>query len=353
MRGLNSPARREVVCDMVLSANPLKQPPRELIYLQETKLASITPLLLSKAAAQRIDGYEFSPAVGTRGGILLGWDSDYIETPNMQCKNYSLITEIKIIMNKSAFQITVVYGPTDDSEKEAFLAELSSSKPSASSPWIVLGDFNLIYEARDKNNLNVNRRLMGRFIHVLDSCEIFEFALQTRKFTWSNERQTPTLVHLDRVFCNKDWDLMYSGFSLHAFSSSLSDHCPLMLCQQNKPMVRDTFRFENFWPRLPGFREIVQQAWHHQYGVGISALNILYLKLQRIAKALKNWSKKLFGNARMELHMANEVIQRLDAAQDNRQLSSDEFILQKDLKNRVLGLAAVERSRRRQASRIT
>jgi hypothetical protein len=40
--------------------------------------------------------------------------------------------------------------------------------------------------------------------------------------------------------------------------------------------------------------------------------------------------------------MANEVIQRLDAAQDNRQLSSDEFILRKYFKNRVLGLAAVD-----------
>jgi hypothetical protein len=57
------------------------------------------------------------------------------------------------------------------------------------------------------------------------------------------------------------------------------------------------------------------------------------------------------GNARMELHLANEVIQRLDKAQEARQLSLEESLLRKDLKNRGLGLAAVERSRRRQASR--
>jgi hypothetical protein len=39
-------------------------------------------------------------------------------------------------------------------------------------------------------------------------------------------------------------------------------------------------------------------------------------------------------------------------AQENRQLSHDEMQLRKDLKARVLGLAAIERSRRRQSSRV-
>jgi hypothetical protein len=50
--------------------------------------------------------------------------------------------------------------------------------------------------------------------------------------------------------------------------------------------------------------------------------------------------------------MANEIIHKLDVAQESRQLSAEEFQLRKDLKNRVLGLAALERSRRRQQSRM-
>uniref|UniRef100_A0A453CXW1 Endonuclease/exonuclease/phosphatase domain-containing protein n=1 Tax=Aegilops tauschii subsp. strangulata TaxID=200361 RepID=A0A453CXW1_AEGTS len=41
-------------------------------------------------------------------------------------------------------------------------------------PWLALGDFNLIYEARDKNNLNLNRRLMGKFRAALNRAELFE-----------------------------------------------------------------------------------------------------------------------------------------------------------------------------------
>jgi hypothetical protein len=180
-----------------------------------------------------------------------------------------------------------------------------------------MGDFNLIYEAKDKNNLNPNRRLMGQFRHTLDRCELFEYALQNRNFTWSNERENPTLVRLDRVFCNKEWDLMFNRFNLHALSSSLSDHCPLLLCQHARPKARDSFHFENFWPRIPGFMEVVQMAWRESVP-GISPLNILYYKLQHTAKALRKWSKKLFGKARIELHIANEVIHILDVAQDSR-----------------------------------
>jgi hypothetical protein len=42
----------------------------------------------------------------------------------------------------------------------------------------------------------------------------------------------------------------------------------------------------------------------------------------------------------------------MDIAQEGRQLSSEELSLRKYLKRRALGLAAVERSRQRQASRI-
>jgi hypothetical protein len=75
--------------------------------------------------------------MGTRGGILLGWNSDFIEASNVQCKIYSLTVEIKTRVQNSNFQLTLVYGPTDDNEKENFLVELSSLKPPGPTPWIV------------------------------------------------------------------------------------------------------------------------------------------------------------------------------------------------------------------------
>jgi hypothetical protein len=70
--------------------------------------------------------------------------------------------------SNSAFLLTVVYGPTDDTSKLEFLQELQPLKPNDSTAWLVVDDFNLIYKASDKNNLNLNRRLMGSFRHALN-----------------------------------------------------------------------------------------------------------------------------------------------------------------------------------------
>ena len=80
---------------------------------------------------------------------------------------------------------------------------------------------------------------------------------------------------------------------------------------------------------------------------------ILNNKLCNTAAELRKWSRSVFGKARMQLHMVQEIIFRLDQAQEARVLSEEEAGLLKDLKVRVLGLAAIERARSRQTSRLT
>ena len=85
--------------------------------------------------------------------------------------------------------LTSVYGPQPDVDKVEFLAELRSIRSSISHPWMIAGDFNLILDATDKNNLNLNRRNMGRFRRFVDEMELKDVPLHGRYFTWSNERE--------------------------------------------------------------------------------------------------------------------------------------------------------------------
>jgi hypothetical protein len=50
--------------------------------------------------------------------------------------------------------------------------------------------------------------------------------------------------------------------------------------------------------------------------------------------------------------MAQEVILRLDEAQDFRQLSDEELALRSKLKKRILGWLVIEKARRKQSARI-
>jgi hypothetical protein len=274
-----------------------------------------------------------------------------VDISNIHIGTHLISANVSIRLCGTSFKLTTVYGPTDHAEKEAFLEEAIAAKPSDDSKWLIIGDFNLIYQAEDKNNGNLNFRLMGLFRKALATCHLKELKLQNRKFTWSNERETPTLVRLDRAFCNAGWDLVFENHVLHALSSSLSDHCPLLLSNQSGPRKPPIFRFESFWTKMPGFKETVQLAWSAPSTHTQQAHNINH-KLKATALGLKSWSKSLFSDCKLQLLMALDVILQLDIAQESRDLSLEERNLRADLKRRVKGLAALERSRKRQASII-
>jgi exonuclease III len=348
VRGLNDAAHRELVREAIVCARPA------IVCLQETKLNVVDDNLAQQILGPLLNSYLALNAQGTRGGILLAWNKDIVSINSATNRSFSISATVQI-PNATAFMLTTCYGPADDARKDDFLTELRTIRAAVTAagdtvPWLIIGDFNLIYQASDKNNLNLNRRMMGRFRKTLDDCELMELSLQNRRFTWSNERQEPTMVRLDRAFCDAHWEAAFPNFALSALSTGASDHCPLMLNRQDRMPRKAAFRFENHWLHVAGFHETVQEAWGKpQTG---SALTVLGKKLAETAKALRGWSKTLFSNARLQLHIANEVIFRLDLAQEARSLSDEEISLRHDLKLRILGLATLERSRRRQASRI-
>jgi hypothetical protein len=103
--------------------------------------------------------------------------------------------------------------------------------------------------------------MMGRFRGFVNSMELKEIPLIGRRFTWSNQREVPTLVKLDHVFCTADWEDFFPDCSLHSNATAVSDHCPLTLRFREGGMGRRRFHFENFWPKIPGFLEVVAASW--------------------------------------------------------------------------------------------
>ncbi|KAM3212345.1 hypothetical protein ACQJBY_065431 [Aegilops geniculata] len=71
VRGLNNPARRQVVRDLVVRNRA------SIVCLQETKLDSVDKrLILELLGPLFTDAFCFLPADGTRGGIILAFNSD-------------------------------------------------------------------------------------------------------------------------------------------------------------------------------------------------------------------------------------------------------------------------------------
>ncbi|XP_073355599.1 uncharacterized protein [Aegilops tauschii subsp. strangulata] len=290
--------------------------------------------------------------MGTRGGVAIFWNSDTVFVQTHAIGQFSITAKVSIIGAQDYFWLTTVYGPAYEIRNDDFLAEITRVAPHPGEAWLINGDFNIIYEARDKNNSNINRRIIGKFRAAIDAGGLREIKCKNRRFTWSNERRNPTLVSIDKFFCTIAWESLFPTHLLHAASTSCSDHCPLLLAAAAAPRRRARFRFESFWPRHPHFHETVDRAWNRPM-TERCAFARLNTKMTRVAKDLKIWSKSLFSDARLQLHLASEIVLRLDIAQESRPLSDVEFHLRKALKLRILGLAAVERAQKRQASRIT
>jgi hypothetical protein len=65
-------------------------------------------------------------------------------------------------------------------EKVRFLQELRLIGSSMHLPWVVNGDFNLVVGPTDKSNNRVNRRLMDKFRHAINSLALQVLHLEQR-----------------------------------------------------------------------------------------------------------------------------------------------------------------------------
>lgn len=83
------------------------------------------------------------------------------------------------------------------------------------------------------------------------------------------------------------------------------------------------------------------------------AIKRLHTKLSRTAKALRIWNKSRVRGTKLRTEIASELIFRLDLAQEERNLSPEELTFRRFLKQKLLGLAALDRVWLRQRSRQT
>jgi hypothetical protein len=182
--------------------------------------------------------------------------------------------------------------------------------------------------------------------------EVKEIHLLGKRFTWSNDQRNPTMTRIGRAFHSVAWEDQHPDPVITPLSSSSSDHCPLKIHAIQTPSVPPMFRFEAHWPLMPGFFCCVQSAWNRPVADHQSAMLTLHIKLSRVSKALTAWSCSLVPQGKLAAEICREVIRQLDLAQESRTLTPDERQLKKGLKNIILGLAAIEKSRAHQKSRL-
>ena len=173
----------------------------DFIALSETKKEDFTPSQLQTLDSQGKYFWNWLPAVGTAGGILVGINSDVFDVLSWSLHKFCVCC---LITDKSAnktWKFMAVYGTAYDEQKLEFINELHNVLLSWSGPILVGGDFNLVRSREEKSSGVVNQQWVNLFNDWINRFSLLELKIAGRRFTWSNHLENVVMATLDRVFC--------------------------------------------------------------------------------------------------------------------------------------------------------
>ena len=147
--------------------------------------------------------------------------------------------------------------------------------------------------------------------------------IDNRLFTWSNKREQPTLVRLDRVLVNAAWNLSFLQSTVSCIPTTASDHAPLLLSFSTNTPRSKLFRIENHWLEMAEPCNIISQAWSRGTREISSAASLISFKMRRVRAALRQWCR---SKPRLRILVDNNkhVVPYLNAVEELRPLSSIE-----------------------------
>jgi hypothetical protein len=184
-----------------------------------------------------------------------------------------------------------VYGLAQNEFKDSFLAELSSFCFKAKYPMLIGGDFNILRFSLKKNTKFHDNNFSVVFNLIINSYDLRELSLSGGKYTWSNNREHPTLEKLDRVLISNSWESEFPLCNLRKIPRYMSDHNPLIVRTDLSQQIGSRpFCFENSWLQHAEFKSKVKEIWDRKV-YAKSVIDAWCIKMDRVRKFLKGWGK--------------------------------------------------------------
>lgn len=131
--------------------------------------------------------FEFVPAQGSAGGLLLAWD-DSIEIKIVLTSCWFINCLVYMMDFPQPWQISFVYGSAVPHLRPSFLSSLQEVGQSFHGAWVLIGDFNMVLNSDDKRG---GRPVPGPsrsvFRSFVDLFELIDLGFMGPPFTWSNK----------------------------------------------------------------------------------------------------------------------------------------------------------------------
>ena len=266
-----------------------------MVCLQETKLAAVDLKLVCSLWGNSFVDWEFLPAVGSTGGVLILWDNCVVEKLSSVVHTFSVSCLWKGVRDGFVWVGIGLYGPTNDSLRRELWEELRDVQRTWSHPWCVFGYFNVVHFPSERLGCNRLSFHMMDFSNFIDTYNLVGLPLGGGPYTWSSGSANPSMSRIDRFLISSDWEDRYLDVFQKLLPRPLLDHFPLLLEVGGLARGKSPFRFENMWVQDVGFVDHIEAWWSNYSFYGPLSL-VLAHKLKVLKEDLKKWNYHEFGN---------------------------------------------------------
>ncbi|XP_028060848.1 uncharacterized protein LOC114264432 [Camellia sinensis] len=326
VRGLGKPEKRRRI------RNLLKAKGVDMVFIQETKKSSIDERFVRSLWAEDELGYMEVDAVGSAGGLLCLWKPHVFQVKNC-CSSRNFILLSGLVYHSFDCVVGNVYAPNDYRGRSQLWKVLYNLKASFPKPWCLGGDFNEIKAIGERKGCVRRDRGMQEFNEFLNNIELVDVPMLGRKYTWSNSQSGACWSRIDRFLLNPEW-LVWFNFKLWGLPRILSDHCPILLKEDDRDWGPKPFKFLNAWVLHPSFLKEVEKVWVGTQVEGWAGFRIM-VKLRTLKQALKIWNVEVFGHVESKLQEAEAELHSWDLTAEERNLVEVEVRQKIEIRNEV------------------
>ncbi|XP_028090751.1 uncharacterized protein LOC114290933 [Camellia sinensis] len=342
VRGLRRPEERGKIRNLVKDRNV------DVLLLQETKRSTLDEFFVKTILPyEEMDFLGVDPD-GSAGGLLCIWRPNVFQLKDCCCsRNFILISSSTCF----SFDCVVnIYAPNEVLRRSQLWDALVSVYPHYSNPWCVGGDFNEIRFMSERIGCSRRERGMKDFNEFIHRLEFSDLPMLGRQFTWCNALDGERWSRIDRFLLDSRWLEKFS-FKQWGLPRTISNHCPILLKEDDRDWGPKPFRFLNPWLSHPSFLPEVQQIWGNSHVSGWAGFKLLS-KLRILKSHLKVWNKEVFGNIDSQLKVAEEELHDWDLKAEIRPLTDMELRSRREARSLVWNLSRNKESLWHQKSRM-
>ncbi|XP_028109689.1 uncharacterized protein LOC114308322 [Camellia sinensis] len=248
-------------------------------------------------------------SVGAAGGLLCIWNPDAFQMVDCCC-NHNFIILSGTLFNNLDCVVVNIYAPNDSTIRRNVWDILTRLKSLYDKPWCLGGDFNEIRNISERKGCCRRDRGMCDFNDFIDNLEVCDMHMMGRKFTWCNSQEDERWSRIDRFLLSSEW-VQNFNFKLWGLPRRWSDHCPILLMEDDREWGPKPFRFLNAWSLHPQFKSLVDNTWPETIVQGWASFKCLR-KLKALKLVLKQWNIEVFGNVESKLKLQEQELHLLD-----------------------------------------